>query len=46
LVGGIRGISGREALERLSLFDVLIEIIRVHGKGGAEAQDGVELELA
>lgn len=26
-------------------FDSLVEIIRIHGEGGEEAQDGVELEL-
>lgn len=29
-----------------TLFDVLVEIIRVHCPGGREAGDGVELELA
>jgi hypothetical protein len=28
-----------------SQFDVLVEIIRGHGPGGDEAEDGVELEL-
>ncbi|MFT3913434.1 MAG: barstar family protein [Anaeromyxobacteraceae bacterium] len=28
------------------LFDTLVEIIRDHGPGGAEAEDGVLLELA
>ena len=28
-----------------TLFDEIIEIIRVHGVGGEEAEDGVELEL-
>lgn len=28
------------------LFDTLIEIIRDHGVGGSEAEDGVELVLA
>ena len=34
--------------ERLGsdLFDTLIEIIRDHGPGGAEAEDGVDLVLA
>jgi hypothetical protein len=33
--------------ERLGpAFDILIEIIRDHGSGGAEAEDGVELVLA
>ncbi|KIG13422.1 ribonuclease inhibitor [Enhygromyxa salina] len=27
------------------LFDTLVEIIRVHGPGGEEAEDGVDLEL-
>ncbi|MCC6741170.1 MAG: barstar family protein [Planctomycetia bacterium] len=30
----------------LPRFGTLVEIIRVHGAGGAEAGDGVELELA
>ncbi len=29
-----------------TLFDILVDIIRVHGAGGDEADDGVELELA
>ena len=29
-----------------TLFDKLIEIIRAHGPGGEEADDGVELELS
>jgi RNAse (barnase) inhibitor barstar len=29
-----------------TLFDILLEIIREHGPGGAEAEDGVELVLA
>jgi hypothetical protein len=28
-----------------TVFDWLIEIIRVHGSGGEEAEDGVELVL-
>ncbi len=28
-----------------TLFDVLVEIIGVHGPGGRESEDGVELEL-
>ena len=28
-----------------TLFDVVIEIIRAHGPGGAEESDGIELEL-
>lgn len=31
--------------EGQTLFDVLLEIIRVHGAGGEEQEDGVELEL-
>lgn len=31
--------------EEPTLFDVLVDIIRVHGAGGREATDGVELEL-
>jgi RNAse (barnase) inhibitor barstar len=27
------------------LFDTLVEIIRLHGPGGEEAEDGVDLEL-
>ena len=30
----------------VDLFDTLIEIIRDHGPGGSEAEDGVELVLA
>lgn len=29
-----------------TLFDILVEIFRVHGPGGREEQDGVDLELA
>jgi hypothetical protein len=29
-----------------TVFDWLLEIIRVHGPGGEEAEDGVELVLA
>jgi hypothetical protein len=29
-----------------TLFDLLVEIIREHGEGGSEAEDGVELVLA
>jgi len=29
-----------------TLFDELVEIIRSHGPGGAEAEDGVHLDLA
>jgi RNAse (barnase) inhibitor barstar len=29
-----------------SLFDVLLDIIKIHGEGGEEAVDGVELVLA
>ena len=29
-----------------TLFDILVDVIRVHGAGGDEADDGVELELA
>lgn len=33
--------------ERLgsTVFDVLVDIIRDHGEGGVESEDGVELEL-
>jgi RNAse (barnase) inhibitor barstar len=31
--------------EGQTIFDVLVEIIRVHGPGGDEQEDGVELEL-
>ncbi len=30
----------------LTVFDWLVEIISIHGAGGAEAQDGIELVLA
>jgi hypothetical protein len=29
-----------------TLFDLIVEIIRTHGPGGSEAEDGVVLELA
>ena len=29
-----------------TLFDELVEIIRIHGPGGAEHEDGVDLDLA
>ena len=32
--------------EGQTLFDILVEIIRTHGPGGEEADDGVELELS
>jgi Barstar (barnase inhibitor) len=31
--------------EGQTLFDIVVEIIRNHGPGGREAQDGVDLEL-
>ena len=31
--------------EGQTLYDILLEIIRCHGAGGEEAEDGVELEL-
>jgi hypothetical protein len=36
--------SAREA-RGPTLFDILLEIIRHHGPGGDEAEDGVDLEL-
>lgn len=32
--------------ERQVLFEILVAIIRIHGPGGEEASDGVELELS
>jgi RNAse (barnase) inhibitor barstar len=32
--------------EGQTLFEILVEIIRHHGSGGDEAEDGIELELA
>ena len=32
--------------EGQTLFDILVEIIRTHGPGGDEEEDGVELQLA
>jgi hypothetical protein len=32
--------------EGQTLFEILIEILRTHGPGGREKDDGVELELA
>jgi hypothetical protein len=32
--------------EGMTVFDILLEILRDHGEGGDEAEDGVELELA
>jgi RNAse (barnase) inhibitor barstar len=32
--------------EGQTLFEILVEIVRTHGSGGEEAEDGVELELA
>jgi hypothetical protein len=32
--------------EGQTIFEILVEIIRDHGPGGAQADDGVELELA
>ncbi|SRR6266545_188096 len=34
-----------ERREGQTLFDILVEIIRVHGPGGTESEDGVHLEL-
>ena len=31
--------------EGQTIFDIVVEIIRCHGPGGDEAEDGVELEL-
>jgi RNAse (barnase) inhibitor barstar len=44
----LRWVRSDRAREHLgeTLFATLVEIIRVHGPGGAEATDGVELELA
>ncbi len=40
--------GAREMLGRVKSgefrFDVLLEIIRMHGPGGSEAEDGIELE--
>jgi RNAse (barnase) inhibitor barstar len=36
--------SFKEGVEP-TVFELLVEIIRVHGAGGAEAEDGVELVL-
>lgn len=42
----IRWKNHRVSMERLgTLFDEIIEIIRAHGPGGAEASDNVRLEL-
>ena len=32
--------------EGQTLFEIIVEIIRVHGPSGEEAEDAVELELA
>lgn len=29
-----------------TLFEILVEIIQIHGPGGSEAEDGVQLQLA
>jgi RNAse (barnase) inhibitor barstar len=39
-------ISGARRGEGPTLFDMLVEIIRNHGPGGKEAEDGIVLELA
>lgn len=44
----LRWVRSDRAREHLGdrLFDTIVEIVREHGPGGAEAEDGVELELA
>ncbi len=46
----IRGVQARIEAAKLemgnTLFDELVEIIRIHGAGGRESSDGVELVLA
>lgn len=41
-----RDLAAARRGEGATLFDMLVEIIRAHGAGGDEADDGVELELA
>jgi RNAse (barnase) inhibitor barstar len=46
-VGFVRAeLESAHRREGQTLFDILVEIIRIHGPGGAEAEGGVELELA
>ena len=44
----LRWLNSKVSEERLgaALFQTLLEIIRTHGPGGGEAEDGVDLELA
>ena len=41
-----RDLERAEEGEGPTVFDWLVEIIQVHGRGGEEQNDGVELELA
>ncbi len=38
-------IAAARRREGPTLFDILVEIIRDHGRGGKQESDGVELEL-
>ena len=40
------GLHDAQAEHGPTLFDIIVEIIRDHGPGGAMADDGIELELA
>jgi hypothetical protein len=46
-VGPVRAdLESAQRGESQTLFDILVEIIRTHGPGGEEADDGVDLELS
>jgi hypothetical protein len=46
-VDSVRGeIEAAQRGEGPTMFDVLVEIIREHGEGGSECDDGIELVLA
>jgi hypothetical protein len=39
------GISSARRCEGPTLFDEIVEVVRDHGPGGGESEDGVLLEL-
>jgi hypothetical protein len=41
-----REIEAAQGGEGPTVVDIITDIIRIHGPGGAEEEDGIELELA